>query len=89
MDLFSHVFHMFFSYLITEMLILESLYCKKFFEIINKRGDLNKHWGIGKKSKINERGCGKGGGEKGVGAFFAPKSTHFFSFVSSPVFLCI
>ena len=62
MDLFSHVFHMFFSYLITEILLLENLYCKNFFEIINKRGDLNKHCGIGKKSKINERGWGKGGG---------------------------
>ena len=27
MDLFSHVFHMFFSYLITEIVILECLYC--------------------------------------------------------------
>ena len=62
MDLFSHVFHMFFSYLITEMLILESLYCKKFFEIINKRGDLNKHWGIGKNQKLTSEDA-----EKGVG----------------------
>ena len=65
MDLFSYVFHVFFTYLITEILILKCLkisisVIKKIFGIIN--GWSNRDWvGWEKIHKLTSGGGGGGG----------------------------
>ena len=62
MDLFSHVFHMLLSYLITEVLILECLYLHRQFRYrwlkniwSNKRRVMISTGGLEKNSKFNKR----------------------------------